>query len=179
MGWGTVETDRMKRQLNKGNFLNASVTGQCPVHPSGKRYLKSEEWGYQNSRAGDLREVIETTWKAKQSALGFFLDWSHEALYPYDFLFWRQKSSSSQGGWRARCWESKKVFDSWGKPQEQDSQNKCTKTDASATQSLSQLLSVAWVAAFLKPRPQKPWTRWQKGKKGEKKIIKKKRRQTF
>lgn len=74
MGWGTVETDRMKIQFNKGNFLNASVTGQCPVHGSGKRCLKSEKWGYQNSRAGDLSKVIETTWKAKQSVTSFWTE---------------------------------------------------------------------------------------------------------
>lgn len=61
----------MKIQFNKGNFLNASVTGQCPMHYSGKRCLKSEKWGYQDSGAQDLHEVIETVWKAKQSVTSF------------------------------------------------------------------------------------------------------------
>lgn len=42
---------------------------------------------------------------------------------------------------------------------EQKSQSKRTKAHASATQSLSQSLSVIWDAAFLKPRPQKPCAR--------------------
>lgn len=57
--------DRMKISFNKGSFLNAEVTGQCPVHRSSKGHLKSDKQRYQHFGAGNLGKVIETTQKAE------------------------------------------------------------------------------------------------------------------
>lgn len=130
------------------------------MHWSGKGHLKSEKWGYQHFGAGNLDKVIETTWKAKQSVTSFWTaSWCTRSIWFFfltsEICFVKMRVKSPMLGVEKVLWQLGKTT-----RREQKSQSKRTKAHASATQSLSQSLSVIWDAAFLKPRPQKPCARW-------------------
>lgn len=85
-GVGKSRDRRNEIQFNKGNFLNASVTGKCPKHQSGKRCLKSEKWrisGFQSSRfAWGYWNNLES-----KTICDFFLDWVVKHFIHMIFFF--------------------------------------------------------------------------------------------
>lgn len=60
----------------------------CRVRKSRDRQNENtiQKWGYQDSGAQDLHEVIETVWKAKQSVTSF-LDWVMKHFIHMIFFF--------------------------------------------------------------------------------------------